>query len=398
MKAIGDRENWIVTYSKTNVLITIDFFIFSRYNKARKLGGRYMKFVHIADMHFDTPFRMLSDRADLGEIRRLEQRKAFKKIIEYIKQNEIPYLFIAGDLYDHAYIRESTIKYINELFEQIPNTKIYISPGNHDPYLKNSYYATYSWSKNVKIFTEKIEKVENEDCTLYGFGFENFYLENANIEEIQLQNKEKINILITHCNLDGSDKAEREYNNLSSKKLKEIGFDYIALGHIHKRNIEEKTNIVYPGSTISLGFDELGTHGMVVGTIEKGKLELEFVPLDEKELKEVELNISEIETIEELLETINQLPIEENKLYKITLIGKRNMEINLYKLIKMLEKKEIIKIKNKTKLGYDVEKIAKEQTTLRGIYVKEMLERIKQEPDKKEMLEKALEIGLEVLS
>ena len=42
-----------------------------------------MKFVHIADMHFDTPFRLLSDRADLGEIRRLDQRKAFKKMIEY---------------------------------------------------------------------------------------------------------------------------------------------------------------------------------------------------------------------------------------------------------------------------------------------------------------------------
>lgn len=41
-----------------------------------------MKFIHIADMHFDTPFSLLSDRRDLGEIRRLDQRKAFKKMIE----------------------------------------------------------------------------------------------------------------------------------------------------------------------------------------------------------------------------------------------------------------------------------------------------------------------------
>ena len=45
-----------------------------------------MKFVHIADMHFDTPFTLLSDRANLGEVRRLDQRKAFKKMIEYIKE------------------------------------------------------------------------------------------------------------------------------------------------------------------------------------------------------------------------------------------------------------------------------------------------------------------------
>ena len=46
----------------------------------------------------------------LGNIRRLEQRKAFKKMIEYIKENEIEYLLIAGDLYENEYIRKSTIE------------------------------------------------------------------------------------------------------------------------------------------------------------------------------------------------------------------------------------------------------------------------------------------------
>jgi len=349
-------------------------------------------------MHFDTPFRILSDRADMGDVRRLEQRKALKNMIEYIKENKIPYLFIAGDLYDEQYIRESTIKYINELFKEIPNTKIYITPGNHDPYIRNSYYERFTWNENVKIFTGKVEKVENEEFNLYGYGFEDFYVKDSKIENIVLENKEKINILITHCNLDGSDLEEKSYNNLSSKKLKEIGFDYIALGHIHKNNIEENINIVYPGSTISLGFDELGKHGMIVGNIEKGDLELDFINLDEKEFKEKEYDISEIMTIEELLEKIEEIRLEENKLYKIILIGKRNFEINLYKLIKMIQKKEIIKIKDKTTLGYDIEKISQENTTLRGIYVKEMLNKIEKEPENKEMLEKALEIGLEVLS
>jgi len=357
-----------------------------------------MKFVHIADTHFDMPFRLLSDRSNLGEIRRLDQRKAFKKMIEYIKENKIPYLFIAGDLYDHEYIRESTIEYINNLFDEIPETKIYITPGNHDPYLKNSYYESYNWSENVKIFTAKVEKVENKDFILYGYGFEDFYSKDSKIEEVELENKEKINILLTHCNLDGSDKNEKDYNNISSKKLKEIGFDYIALGHIHKKNIEENTNIIYPGSTISLGFDEQGHHGMVVGNLEKENLKLEFISLDEKELKEEELDISNIKTIEELLEQIGKLELKENSLYKITLIGNRNFEINTYKLIKMIESKEIIKIKDKTKIGCDLEKISKEETTLRGIYVKEILEKIEKEPENKEMLEKALEIGLEVLS
>ena len=119
-----------------------------------------MKFVHIADMHFDIPFTTLN-KNNFGEQRRLEQRKILKEIIEYIKQNRIEYLFICGDLYEQEYVKKSTIEYINQQFSQIPQTKIYIVPGNHDPYIKNSYYNQYNWSNNVHIFTNELQKIDN---------------------------------------------------------------------------------------------------------------------------------------------------------------------------------------------------------------------------------------------
>ena len=125
-----------------------------------------MKFIHMADMHFDAPFTVLNTKSKLGEKRRLEQREAFKKIIEYIADNNIEYLFIAGDLYEDEYIRETTIEYINKLFQKIPNTKIYITPGNHDPYTMNSMYKNFDWSSNVKIFKNNVEIVENEDVDI----------------------------------------------------------------------------------------------------------------------------------------------------------------------------------------------------------------------------------------
>ena len=117
-----------------------------------------MRFVHMADIHFDSPFTVLASKKDLSNIRRLEQREAFKKAIEYIKQEKIPFLFISGDLYEQEYIRESTIEYINDLFKTIPDTKIFISPGNHDPFLNNSFYNTFNWNKNVTIFNGEIKK------------------------------------------------------------------------------------------------------------------------------------------------------------------------------------------------------------------------------------------------
>ena len=87
--------------------------------------------------------------------------------------------------------------------------------------------------------------------------FEDFYMK-PNREKLYIQEKDKINILLTHCDLNGAEEGEVVYNPIQKSKLKEIGFDYVAMGHIHKPNYDD--NVVYPGSLISLGFDELGKH------------------------------------------------------------------------------------------------------------------------------------------
>lgn len=357
-----------------------------------------MKFVHIADMHIDTSFTSLTNKAGLGDVRRLDQRQAFNKIVNYIKEKDIPYLFISGDFYEHEYIRLSTIEYINNLFAQIPNTQIFISPGNHDPYLKNSFYNKFYWNENVHIFDSKLSVFESENIDIYGYGFDNFYYTNKDLENMQIKNKEKINVLVAHGSLNASNVLEKEYNPISEKVLIEKGFDYVALGHIHKLdyNTKPNQNIVYPGSTVSLGFDELGKHGMIVGNIEKGKLELEFIPVDNKEFVVKEIDVTSILDLDELATEINNIEFNENIYYKISLIGKRNFEIDLYKLNKLIVNSNVIKIKDYTKMNYDLEKLSNENT-LKGLFVKEILEKMNENPDDEEILEKALEIGFEIL-
>lgn len=357
-----------------------------------------MKFIHMADMHFDAPFTILNTRSNLGEKRRLEQREALKTIIEYIKENNIEYLFIAGDLYEHEYIRQTTIEYINNLFKQIPNTKIYITPGNHDPNTINSMYKNFNWNENVKIFQNKIEIVENDDVDIYGFGFNDFYCKNSEIENIEIKNKDKINILITHGTLDGGNTNNFEYNPLNKNKLKKLDFDYIALGHIHKLdyNTEENQKIVYPGSVMSMGFDELGKHGVIIGEINKGKIELKFLQIDKKEFEEKEIDMTTIYSEEELIEKINEIKIDENIFYKIILTGKRNFEINIYHLYKFILNENIIKIKDETEINIDINKISKE-INLRGLFLREILDDEEKEIIDKNTAEKIIEIGLKLL-
>lgn len=404
-----------------------------------------MRFIHMADIHFDSPFTVLTDKRDFGTKRRLEQREAFRKAIEYISKEEIPYLFIAGDLYDQNYIKESTIEFINNLFKTIPNTKIFISPGNHDPFLKNSFYNTFNWNENVTIFNDEIKRIELEDIDIYGYGFSDFYCSNSKVEEIEIKNKEKINILLVHGALDSSKAIDVQYNPISTNKLKEIGFDYIALGHIHKKTEENKYNFIYPGSMISFGFDELGEHGMLDIKIEKNNLEnkkiinnlnnikeeiienklnknnylnnserniendfnnlennylnnknkikINFIKLDNRIFEEKNIDISEINSEEELIEKLNQVEENEHTFLKIILIGKRNIEINKKEICKLITNENILKVEDRTETKYDFDQLAT-QNNLKGIFVKKMLQKLKEENCNPDEIKTAIEIGL----
>ena len=411
-----------------------------------------MRFVHMADVHFDSPFSTLTTRENLANKRRLSQREIFRKSIEYIKEEKIPFLFISGDLFEQEYVKNATIEFINNLFKTIPDTKIFISPGNHDPYLINSPYNTFNWSENVKIFKNEIELIELEDVDIYGYGFSQFNCTDSNIENIEIKNKEKINILIIHGSLDASKTLDLKYNPINSNKLKNIGFDYVALGHIHKANYLNNNNyFIYPGSLISFGFDELGEHGILDVKINKNNylnnsekniinnnkiinnylinennsekkennlnknelnnnylenkinylknneknIEINFIKMEDEVFIEKNIDASNINSEENAIEILNNEKYEEDKLYKIIFQGTRKFVLNPNIICKLVENKNILKVKDETKLEYDLYKIS-EQKNLKGMFVKNLLDYIKKNPDKKEQIEKAIEIGLEM--
>ena len=357
-----------------------------------------MKFVHIADMHFDIPFTSLNTVENLGEKRRIEQRNAFKKVIEYIKENNVGYLFIAGDLYEHDYIRESTIEYISKQFSQIPNCKIFITPGNHDPYIKNSYYDTYEFGDNVYIFrNSRIEKYEDENVNIYGMAFTEFFMEESPLENLALPFSNKPNILIAHCDLNGAkDKEGFSYNPILESKLNSLGFDYGALGHIHKNNLDNKNKIYYPGSTVALGFDELGEHGMIVGEITKGNVNIDFIRLDERKFEEIQLKVDDFSGKEDLIDRVLNLNLDDKNLYKLILIGNRNFEINTREILRVVARENVLKIKDSTKINYDLEELSK-QKNLKGIFIKEVLDMYSKGLCTEEEYQKAIEIGLEAM-
>ena len=119
---------------------------------------------------------------------------------------------------------------------------------------------------------------------------------------------------------------------------------------------------------------------------------IKFIKLDDTEFKEINLDISCINSQEEIVEMINNLNLEEKNLYKIILEGNTNVKFNTKEILKLIAKDNILKIKDDTKTRYDIDKIA-EQDNLKGIFIQELLS--KKEYSNEE-IENAIKIGLQL--
>ena len=123
------------------------------------------------------------------------------------------------------------------------------------------------------------------------------------------------------------------------------------------------------------------------------KVNLEFIKIDKKEFIEKEIDISDILSTEELIEKINNDSYDENKYYKLILIGNKKIEINTNQILKNIVSENIVKVKDKTTLEINLESLSK-QNNLKGIFVRNLLKKIEQNPDEKEKIMRAIEIGL----
>ncbi len=182
-----------------------------------------MTFIHIADVHLDMPFVSLKGNKKLIKKKKLEQRFVFQKVINYAIENNTDFLFIAGDIFEHKYVTDDTIQFIISAIKKLKNTKVFITPGNHDPYIKSSPYVTYEWPENVYIFNEEINMYEFGNVDIYGLGFNDFEFSEEDLSRVEVD-KTKINILVTHGTLNGS---SNKYHDIKASWLKV--FDYVAL-------------------------------------------------------------------------------------------------------------------------------------------------------------------------
>ncbi len=345
-----------------------------------------IKILHCADLHIGAE---LSTLGRLADARRAELLHTLGSITDECKKRGCELLLIGGDLFDSNFVPKETVDTVRAYLAAIPETVVAIVPGNHDYLSADSPYHG-EWSSNVHIFKEA-GYFDIKGVRVHGIPFTGAFSRQCTLPKAA---PDMLNILLLHADLNGG-----PYNPITPRLLEQTGMDYVALGHIHKSTPVLKEGYVsyaYPGSPEPLGFDELGSKGAFAGTVRAGKAELEFLPLCSREYNELHVDISAAADNSEALKiSANALKAQKDNLVKLVLDGENDFTLDTEFIASGLEHSVYyLKIIDRTRPRENLDLLKKEQT-LKGIFVRRMLERITQsEEHEKQALSNALRLGL----
>ena len=190
-----------------------------------------VKIVHAADFHLDSAFGALS--AEQARQRRRESRELLTRLSNYVNQNGVDLVLLAGDLFDSDTTYRETLEALSDALGAM-QARVFIAPGNHDPYSAKSPYATLSWPENVHVFTSKtVERVELPElgCAVYGAAFTAPVQDESLLAGFRAPEDDFIHLMVLHGDISAT---ESRYDPLTKEQIKESGIDYLALGHTHQ--------------------------------------------------------------------------------------------------------------------------------------------------------------------
>src|ERR1700687_2114885 len=131
------------------------------------------RILHIADVHLDMAFTGID--VGLGSTRREQLRDAFARALQLARDRAVHALCIAGDLYEDGRSGPDTAAYLRRVFGELAPVRVFIAPGNHDPYTATSLYQRITdMPENVVLFGKRqfAPATLADGITLWGFAHE----------------------------------------------------------------------------------------------------------------------------------------------------------------------------------------------------------------------------------
>lgn len=282
--------------------------------------------LHLADLHLDTPFKSLTTlSATLSETIKQATKQSFMKLVDIAIDNAVDAVIIAGDIFNskqpsvsaQLFLREQLLRLVEQ---HIP---VIIGYGNHDFYQGS---LLVDLPKEVNVFkddvtTFSITTKSKERLMVSGFSY---YTQH--VTTVEWSNFPKKQIGTYHIGmLHGQMEKRGVYAPFTVEQLETFGYDYWALGHIHKRQVISKFPLAaYSGNIQGLHINDSGLKGgylvRLSSTQEPVMTEVNTASIIwEKCYVTIKENSTLTSVLEQMQQKMQQLP-KNNGLYFIRMI------------------------------------------------------------------------------
>ncbi|MBE6791440.1 MAG: exonuclease SbcCD subunit D [Ruminococcaceae bacterium] len=277
-----------------------------------------MKFLHISDLHLGKRVNEFSMTED--------QEYILTKIINIIDETEVQGVLIAGDVYDKTVPSAEAVELFDNFLVRLSKRglRVFVISGNHDSAERIAFGGRLMDKSGIymsPVYNGSVEPISLRDeygeINIYMLPFikpqnvKRFFPESditsytdalkTAVESMEADTKQR-NILITHQFVTGADRTESEDVSVGGTDNVDAavfsGFDYVALGHIHRaQKCGGNEYIRYSGTPLKYSFSEAGDKKTVtvIDMKEKGSISLDLIPLiPKRDMAEIKGNYEEL--------------------------------------------------------------------------------------------------------
>lgn len=345
-----------------------------------------MRFMHIADVHLGAaPDRGFLWARDRGR----EIWESFRRCIEDANKKKVDLLLIAGDLF-HRQPNMQELKEVNYLFSTLERTVVVLMAGNHDYLTRGCAYLTFPWNENVIcMFAPKCERVRLPELKteIYGFSYYRQEIPEPLYDELEAEQNDYFKILLAHG-------GDARHIPINKEQLQGAGFDYVALGHIHKPQSLIPGLAEYAGALEPIDSSDLGPHGYLLGEVHRRKVRLTFQKVCSREYRQEQIPVTEEDTAYSIREKTAAVIRRSGSqhIYRLTLTGQRQPQL-IPDMQEYMKCGRIVGITDKTVPAFHIEELRRQY---RGQLIGNYIDSFGEKP-RGVVEEKALRYGLEAL-
>lgn len=216
-----------------------------------------MRFAHLADTHLGYRQYNLDERED-------DFYRAFHEAVDKIIEAGCDFVVHSGDLFDDPRPHVRAMVEVLHALERLKDAgiKVFAIAGNHDVLMRRGAMPPQRLYRSMEFLTPMKPWRVFDDVYISGLPYHSRIHSQALKEKLQELAEEGENyekkVLLLHQGIDKYFPLEYElkFNELPR------GFDYYAMGHVHKRIIDSYGHgkLAYPGSTEIWRVDEIAEY------------------------------------------------------------------------------------------------------------------------------------------